>query len=319
MGDSDAGGLAPTALSCGPPDWEHLDRDVLCPLCSYNMRGLAEPRCPECGCRYEWNELLNRDKWVHPYLFEHHPERKFRSFWKTILNGWRPVAFWTSVRPSHEPAPRRLILYWLLSFVPLLLVTIALAVAIAIVFKPNFGWRADVPSLPADAWNLWIDCLIFNSALRALTVFTFVMMLWPWLTMAALLVFQISMQKARIRGVHVLRCVIYSADIQLTIALLVLACTPLILSEPGGINQTFTPLDYALWVVCDAAYLFIIARLMIAYVLYLHFSHPVSVVLVSQVIAALLFSAFVIFGLGINIFEGVFFGLNNWLYRLHIP
>ena len=25
------------------------DRDVPCPLCAYNLRGLTSPRCPECG------------------------------------------------------------------------------------------------------------------------------------------------------------------------------------------------------------------------------------------------------------------------------
>ena len=25
------------------------DRDVTCPLCKYNLRGLTTPRCPECG------------------------------------------------------------------------------------------------------------------------------------------------------------------------------------------------------------------------------------------------------------------------------
>ena len=25
------------------------DRDVPCPLCGYNLRGLTMPRCPECG------------------------------------------------------------------------------------------------------------------------------------------------------------------------------------------------------------------------------------------------------------------------------
>lgn len=25
------------------------DRDVACPLCGYNLRGLTSPRCPECG------------------------------------------------------------------------------------------------------------------------------------------------------------------------------------------------------------------------------------------------------------------------------
>jgi hypothetical protein len=29
-------------------EWVH-DRDVACPLCNYNLRGLTVPRCPECG------------------------------------------------------------------------------------------------------------------------------------------------------------------------------------------------------------------------------------------------------------------------------
>src|SRR5687768_18521450 len=28
-----------------------------CPLCDYDLRGLAEPRCPECGYRFTWEEL----------------------------------------------------------------------------------------------------------------------------------------------------------------------------------------------------------------------------------------------------------------------
>src|ERR1700678_2777121 len=29
-------------------DWLSI-RDAPCPLCGYNLRGLASPRCPECG------------------------------------------------------------------------------------------------------------------------------------------------------------------------------------------------------------------------------------------------------------------------------
>ena len=29
------------------------ERDVLCPLCGYNLRNLPEPRCPECGRQLE--------------------------------------------------------------------------------------------------------------------------------------------------------------------------------------------------------------------------------------------------------------------------
>ncbi|HEY3243047.1 MAG TPA: hypothetical protein VGM03_06815 [Phycisphaerae bacterium] len=43
-----------------------LDRDVPCPQCRYNLRGLTELRCPECGLHHEsWRELQRAidEKW----------------------------------------------------------------------------------------------------------------------------------------------------------------------------------------------------------------------------------------------------------------
>ncbi len=31
---------------------------IICPKCNYDMRGLDQPRCPECGSRYTLDELL---------------------------------------------------------------------------------------------------------------------------------------------------------------------------------------------------------------------------------------------------------------------
>jgi hypothetical protein len=31
---------------------------IVCPACGYNLTGLTEPRCPECGARYTLDELL---------------------------------------------------------------------------------------------------------------------------------------------------------------------------------------------------------------------------------------------------------------------
>ena len=70
---------APTATT--PVDWDTISEEILCPLCDYNLRGLIQPRCPECGYRFEWQGLLDPKYRLHPYLFEHHPERNFRSFW----------------------------------------------------------------------------------------------------------------------------------------------------------------------------------------------------------------------------------------------
>ena len=33
------------------------DSGLRCPNCEYNLTGLAEPRCPECGTRFDWDQL----------------------------------------------------------------------------------------------------------------------------------------------------------------------------------------------------------------------------------------------------------------------
>ena len=64
--------IEPVATAAGP-DWDHQTEDIFCPLCEYNLRGLIEPRCLECGYRFEWPDLLDPRRRLHPYLFEHHP------------------------------------------------------------------------------------------------------------------------------------------------------------------------------------------------------------------------------------------------------
>jgi hypothetical protein len=97
------------AIPTGPPA---ADADVRCPLCEYDLRGLTEPRCPECGFRFTWAELLDPERRTHPYLFEHHPRRNLRSFVRTTRAGWRPKRFWTTLNPAQPSAPRRLALYF---------------------------------------------------------------------------------------------------------------------------------------------------------------------------------------------------------------
>ena len=88
--------------------------EVLCPLCEYNLRGLTEARCPECGGKFEWDELRDPAKRKHPYLFEHHPERNLWSFFSTLNGGLLARRFWKKLRPVQASKPRRLILYWVL-------------------------------------------------------------------------------------------------------------------------------------------------------------------------------------------------------------
>lgn len=322
--------------SSAPPEAPPQSDDLRCPLCEYDLRGLTEPRCPECGYRFNWSDLTDPARRLHPYLFEHHPEQKVRAFLRTHLNGLRPRRFWTSLLPAQPSFPRRLLLYWCVGaalMVPVLVAHYALWARVHIahteferaryakMFPPGnpsyehivkqFGsyqqYEDQTMPLPPSAafhrrafdaergWTLW-----FAACLLA----------WPWATFLALLVFRISMRRARIKPVHVLRCVLYSFDAYGWIALATCAVVvhralltwgdwpprpvvrlPLV---PHAPIPTVTPYSYrpdpvpdVLFWLGGALLLFMIYRLTSAFRHYLKFDHPAATVLASQLIVAL--------------------------------
>ena len=112
-----------TATPTNVPDWDALQIEPACPLCEYSLRGLTEPRCPECGRRFEWADLTDPSRRKHPYLFEHHPERNVWSLVRTLVGGLRPGRFWRSLSPVQPSRPGRLAVYFVLAVLPLVLAT----------------------------------------------------------------------------------------------------------------------------------------------------------------------------------------------------
>src|SRR6266699_218984 len=123
---------------------------LCCPKCDYNLHGLTEPRCPECGTPFEWAEMLEARTRLHPYLFEHHPESEFRSFWRTAWGGLRePWRFWESLHPRMPSQPRRLVLYWVAAMVVSAISVVAEFVAGTVVLS---HWSGPISRLPY-AWT----------------------------------------------------------------------------------------------------------------------------------------------------------------------
>src|SRR5205085_3308975 len=94
------------------PDWSTLTGEFVCPLCEYNLRGLTNPRCPECGYAFDWPDVLEADRRRHPYLFEHYPRRNLWSFFRTLRGSLLPSGFWEKLKATHAINPRRLFIYW---------------------------------------------------------------------------------------------------------------------------------------------------------------------------------------------------------------
>lgn len=302
--------------SDGPPLWDEL-QEIHCPLCDYNLRGLSEPRCPECGYRFVWADLTDPARRLHPYIFEHHPERNIWSFWKTAFGGLLPSRFWKSLRPEQPSSGKRLFLYWAWSMAVVVFSCAIQYVHAAVGYQRMVVVvRATLQVNPTPpGWSYWKDQIIaqhgsFQAALDAYHPLfpsprflaavlrdrsvggvvippVLVSLVWPWLTFMALMLFRWSMRKARIKPVHVLRCVLYSFDLGLWVGGVISVATlsTFLVTKTASLNQYVR--TGIVWF-CLFMALLAIRRLRIAYRVYLCFDHAFMTVLSSQVIVFLI-------------------------------
>jgi len=296
---------------------------VCCPLCDYDLRGLTEPRCPECGYRFEWADLTDPDRKRHPYLFEHHPRRNVRSFVRTMLGGLRPRRFWTSLKPSQPSRPGRLIVYWLVSaaLLPAMyagqvgftavrfakehernrsaqLTNIQLFYSRYAATAPQENTIRDIVARGGpQAWVDYYDPptssprylpyvhqrffgLTFEQDLEA----TEILLVWPWATLAVLMVFRASMRRAKVNSVHVLRAALYSCDATLGMGLLALTVIPW-LDHSLDLGRYIGFRDAAVSALLFAAVT--TWRLAAAYRHYLQFARPLATAASAQVVVLL--------------------------------
>jgi hypothetical protein len=138
---------------------------------------------------------------------------------------------------------------------------------------------------------------------------------WPWLTLAACLVFQASMRRARIGNHHVMRCAIYSMDFALWLGLVVAALaagTVATMPRSTGYYGARTASEWHaallnITLAWSAAALLVGGwRLAQAYRLYLRFDRPILTVVAIQTIMLLV---------AINAYFIAFRPTIMWLFR----
>ena len=222
--------------------------ELACPLCGYSLRGLTEPRCPECGFAFTWAELLDERRDRHPYLFEHArrpAESPTRALVRTALRaGLRPWRFWRDVSPTNPVRVRRLVAYWVLLSGPLVLLAAAGVAARAwanaghyatwrasylpVPGRPGefreLGWTATTPTTPQDYLDRWFPhpwtarfwAMQFHESRwpeRPLAGIAVMAAAWPWLTAGVSVVFRRSMRRVRIDARHALRTAVYAGTV----------------------------------------------------------------------------------------------------------
>jgi hypothetical protein len=269
---------------------------LYCPMCEYDLRGQIEPRCSECGYRFDWDELRDPTRRLHPYLFEHHAERNVWSWWRTLTGALRPRRFWRLLHPSQPSRPRRLAIYLLII---VLIALVPLLLDIVDTYLRQSQWWAmrgarlrnvrGVLPPPLPTFTQLLPLVFKKYVLVGLLIRYIFPILWVGLTFASLLIFQISMHRARIRDVHMARCVVYGADVLIWTSVFIAGTAILnIAALKGVIDVGVAPdLDFVIALLSFTAWVVFVYRLRTALLLYARFDHPTGTVLATQVIALL--------------------------------
>lgn len=217
--------------------------DLDCPFCRYDLRGQTEPRCPECGYQFDWEDLRDPQRRIHPTLYEHHPERGASAFWRTLFHSLIPRRFWKRVRPEQKIRPRRLIRY-LACLYGLMVILVGITSVYEGVLRaqeqkqlrkqllPFYQRRAtqtEVPPKIQDELRRFGSPLgVLDAHFPPITPFEVIWesasdwlpmiamcCFWPVLTFGSLMLLPWSMRRARVTRWHVLPCVAYTSDVML--------------------------------------------------------------------------------------------------------
>lgn len=282
----------PTDLE--PPEIRIAAADALnCPLCGYDLRGLPENRCPECGHAFDPDELRRAKDERRNWLFEHALTRRLvGSFLRTTTKSLRPFTFWRSVSAAHVIHERRLeqwAAYWIAISV---LATIVGVVAAAVVIYHDangslFGpgpvarrpWGASVD------WRRAFDFAMQRGYVGPIALLGGIGLIWPAVTVLALAVFNHTLSRAGIRRGHLWRCVLYALPSILLPPIAVLLLGPWLF-----------PITPRAVVLCGLAMLVLSTlHLAVAHVAYLRLRHAVAQAILVQLMVVLgMFTAFMV-------------------------
>jgi hypothetical protein len=207
----------------GVPRWDAVSFDVACSRCGYNLRMLAEPRCPECGLTFEWREVLNSLAAQGPFLFEHNWRRRpLRSWLTTVGRGFFPRSFWQQVS-IHErvragplwvmlllSAAVHVVVFLTIPFLIHVLLSLALGIPVN-QSAPNGAWAAAVPTWAEPMYGVTYGLSVGRLASGALVLHCVCALLFHLFVPACLLILFQTLARHRLRQVQMLRAVAYAA------------------------------------------------------------------------------------------------------------
>lgn len=269
------------------PDWSLFHDDVHCPLCAYNLRGLTTPRCPECGHRFDWRELLEAARRAGTKYFEHQDGLAVRAFFRTAWDAFRPARFWEALSPVHPSRPYRLLAYWVWA-AALFAVYVRFQIPVARAAVWGVWWRLNRPRQMSrfDFLEYVIAEVQWSDFMHRDVLWIALPLIAPWLILGALVLFQATLRRARIRLHHLMRVAIHCADPMLAIATgLVLSAVFIVIGGASPTNlQLASAISFAAILLC---WLIVTHRLYSAIKRYLRLPGAAAITLLVQVVATI--------------------------------
>jgi|GEM_PF-4962407 len=213
------------------PDWDTISHEVTCPQCSYSLRGLTEPRCPECGHRFRWASVLFVRKNPRLLYDEFPADRNWLSFPKTWLRSLFPRRLRGSTQTSNQLVAARLYQYqWRVFEITAALTLIPLLV---ILIRELSGTLPFLAWFPAAVYLVGAAVGEFFPPLgAAMILIASFCLLWPLLTFLSLLPFRLKVEGRRIDRIQLFRCAVYSSSVMILLAVAFNLCVYLESSAP---------------------------------------------------------------------------------------
>ena len=141
-----------------------FDFDIPCPQCEYNLRGLVEPRCPECGHAFD----------PHAVLMAHRDNQPPLPILWVVRNMYRhPLAFWQMQEVRRSRGPKRLQIFFGLIYVPVVIMMICAAMMFALLWAQRLSPLELVMISVSSLWQalyasvgLYVLCLVHGLLCR---------------------------------------------------------------------------------------------------------------------------------------------------------
>lgn len=273
----------PACPTCGFEfDWDEAVpiEQLTCSTCDYRLYGLTNNRCPECGEEFTWEDALDRHARQRKPLFENRwRDETLRSFVRT----WRwtlwPPKIWRFVDLHDPPRLRALVAFVLIMHAAFYLCA-SLLVTVEIMLAGGLGIGATA-SFGALVQNFAARLVEAMSGRFGVEEAFWLFACWTVCTLLALLVFQQSMRRSKVKAGHVLRVAVFAT--QAIPILVLLVVHGLLISEsvgwirgvPGDAYPLFFVLLFAIWSIRRA------------YRDYLRIPHSLAVAIASQLMAGM--------------------------------